>query len=178
MVIGVPSCDEQDIFFTKNWSRLFKSIWSPCFIFRWHLPCFLADELSWTTGKLGPWLLGNCKATNSNLCCYVRCWNDNFVITVYPRGVTVTVTDWICISLSLLNLCWCTRWLVVHNIHTNQGSQYTSVSTYTLVVHNVALYWLVGAHDESCTLWTTTYIDCAQCDVVSLAVCVQKSCMF
>ena len=27
---------------------------------------------------------------------------------------------------------------VVHNVHTNQGSQYSSVPTYTLVVHNVA----------------------------------------
>ncbi len=29
---------------------------------------------------------------------------------------------------------------VVYNIHTNQGSQCSSVPTYTLVVHNVALY--------------------------------------
>ena len=46
--------------------------------------------------------------------------------------------------------------MLVHNIHTNQGSKCSSVSTYTLV-HNVALYWLRGAHDDlSCTLPVTT----------------------
>ena len=35
-------------------------------------------------------------------------------------------------------------------LHTNQG---------TLVVHNVALYWLGGAHEDfSCMLWTITYM--------------------
>ena len=31
------------------------------------------------------------------------------------------------------------HWMV-HNIHTNQGSKRNSVPTYTLVVHNLALY--------------------------------------
>ena len=38
--------------------------------------------------------------------------------------------------------------LVLRNVYTNQGAQCSSVPTYTLVVHNVALYWLGGAHDD------------------------------
>ena len=39
------------------------------------------------------------------------------------------------------------------NEHANQGSQYSSVLTYTLVVHNVALYLLGGAQDDfACSL--------------------------
>ncbi len=37
---------------------------------------------------------------------------------------------------------------VVHNVHTNQGPQCSSVPTYTLVVHNVALYWLGGDNSK------------------------------
>ena len=37
---------------------------------------------------------------------------------------------------------------VVDHKHTNQGSQCSYVATYTLVVHNVALYCLGGAHDN------------------------------
>ncbi len=51
--------------------------------------------------------------------------------------------------------------LVAHNVHTNQGWQCSSVLTYTLVVHNVALYWLAGAHDDlSCLFSATTCIMC------------------
>ena len=42
---------------------------------------------------------------------------------------------------------------MVDNEHTNQGSQCSSVSTYTLVVHKVALYQLGGAQDDfACSL--------------------------
>ncbi len=37
---------------------------------------------------------------------------------------------------------------VVDNEHAYQGSQCSSVPTYTLVVHNVALYRLGGAQDD------------------------------
>ncbi len=37
---------------------------------------------------------------------------------------------------------------VVRNLHTNQGSQCSSVPTYTLVVHSVALYRLGGAQND------------------------------
>ena len=39
---------------------------------------------------------------------------------------------------------------VVDNEHANQGSQCSSVPTYTLVVHNVALYRLGGGQDDFC----------------------------
>ena len=44
----------------------------------------------------------------------------------------------------------CARWciFVVDNEHANQGSQCSSAHTYTLVVHNIALYRLGGAQDE------------------------------
>ena len=39
------------------------------------------------------------------------------------------------------------------NEHANQGSQCSSVRTYTLVLHNVALYQLGGAQDDfACSL--------------------------
>ena len=45
---------------------------------------------------------------------------------------------------------------VVDSEHANQGSQCSSVPTYTLVVHNVALYGLGGAQDYfACSLRTT-----------------------
>ena len=41
------------------------------------------------------------------------------------------------------------------NKHANQGSQYNSVPTYTLVVHNIALCWLGGTEDNfACSLST------------------------
>ncbi len=57
---------------------------------------------------------------------------------------------------------------VIHNIHTNQGSQCGSVPTYTWVVHNVALYWLGGAHNVFFMYVISYHRDDAQCDVVSL----------
>ena len=45
---------------------------------------------------------------------------------------------------------------VVDNEHANQGSQCSSLPTYILVVHNVALYGLAGAQDYfACSLRTT-----------------------
>ncbi len=58
---------------------------------------------------------------------------------------------------------------VVDNEH--QGSQCSSVPPYTLVVHNVALYRLGGAHDDfACSL--SNLFGRVQCNVVSLSVCL------
>ena len=60
---------------------------------------------------------------------------------------------------------------MVHNEHANQGSQYSSVPTYTLVLHNVALYRLSGAQENfACSL--LNFFDGVQCSVVSLSVCL------
>ena len=48
------------------------------------------------------------------------------------------------------------RFLSVDTEHANQGSQWSSVLTYTLVVHSVALYRLGGTQDDfACLLWIT-----------------------
>ena len=45
--------------------------------------------------------------------------------------------------------------LMFDNEHANQGSQCSSVQTYSLVVHNVALYQLGGGQDDfACSLRT------------------------
>ncbi len=51
---------------------------------------------------------------------------------------------------------------VVDNKHTNQGSQYSSIPTYTLVVYNVALYRLGGAHWRFC-MFVINFFDGVQC---------------
>ena len=59
---------------------------------------------------------------------------------------------------------------IFDNRHANQGSQCSSVPTYTLAVHNVALYRLYGAQDDfACSL--SIFFDGVQCSVVSLGVC-------
>ncbi len=59
------------------------------------------------------------------------------------------------------------------NEHANQGTQCSSVQTYTLVVHNIALYRLGGAQDDfACLL--SIFFYAVQCSVVSLCVCVTK----
>ena len=56
---------------------------------------------------------------------------------------------------------------MVDNEHANQGSQCSSVLTYTLVVHNVALSRLGGAQDDFACLLSFFYG--VQCSVVSLS---------
>ena len=64
----------------------------------------------------------------------------------------------------------CQSICVFDNQHAIQGSQCSSVPTYTLVVHNVALYRLGGAQDcFSCSL-ATFFFDGVQCSAVSLTV--------
>ena len=54
------------------------------------------------------------------------------------------------------------------NEHANQGSQCSSVPTYTLLVHNVALYQLGGVQDNfACSL--SNFFYGVQCGVVSLS---------
>ena len=56
-----------------------------------------------------------------------------------------------------------------------KGSQYSSVPTYMLVVHNIALYRLGGVQDNFdrfCMFPINHSGDGAQYDVVSLTVCV------
>ncbi len=58
--------------------------------------------------------------------------------------------------------------------HANQGAQCSSVPTYTLVVHNVALNQLGGAQDNfACSL--SFFFHGVQCNVVSLSVCLSVS---
>ncbi len=55
------------------------------------------------------------------------------------------------------------------NEHSNQSSHCSSVPTYILVAHNIALYWLSGAQDKfACSL--STFFDGVQCSVVSPSV--------
>ena len=62
---------------------------------------------------------------------------------------------------------------MVDNEHANQGSQYSSVAMYTLVVHNVAFYQLGAADDFACLLSTFFIVYNAVLSVyVSLCVCV------
>ncbi len=80
---------------------------------------------------------------------------DSFHFLLVPRGWftrNMQKTDTVCLynTYSIF---------VVETKHANHGSQYSSVPTYTLVVHNVALYRLGGAQD----------------DFVSLTVCVCPS---
>ncbi len=58
------------------------------------------------------------------------------------------------------------------NEHANQGSQCSSVQTYTLVVHKVALYQLGGAqNDFACSLSTFFMVYNAVLSV-SVSVCL------
>ena len=59
----------------------------------------------------------------------------------------------LCIMVNKGDLCI----FVVDNAHANQGSKCSSVLMQTLVVHNIALYWLGGAQDDfACLLSALT----------------------
>ncbi len=62
---------------------------------------------------------------------------------------------------------WCTRRayvdmsvrsIMIDNVHANQGSRCNSVLTYTLVVHNVALCRLGGAHNDFARLLSNFFM--------------------
>ncbi len=77
---------------------------------------------------------------------------------VFPVVHAISLCFWgVGVTPNIFHFWWITWKKSVHDVHTNQGSQCSSVPTYTLVVHNVALYWLGGAHDDfSCSLSATT----------------------
>ena len=60
---------------------------------------------------------------------------------------------------------------MVDNEHANQGSQCSSVPTYTLVVHNVALYQLDGAQDDFACSLSTFFMVYNAVSSVSVSVC-------
>ncbi len=59
---------------------------------------------------------------------------------------------------------------MVDNKHANHGSQCSSVLTYTLVWHNVALYWVGGAQDDFATKLKPRWCTMQFCQ--SSSVCV------
>ena len=62
------------------------------------------------------------------------------------------------------------------NEHANQGSQCSSVPTYTLVVHNVDLYQLGGAQDDfACSLSIFFLLEYNAALSVSVFVCLSAA---
>ncbi len=56
------------------------------------------------------------------------------------------------------------------NKHANQGSRCSSVPTYTLVMHNIALYHLGGAQDNFACMLSTFFM--VYISVLSVSLCV------